>query len=336
MKLLNKHRDGSPRYAIYIGRGSPLGNPYRIGEHGTRAEVIDKYRIWLRDQLVEGNPAVVDAMRNLQDNSSLLCFCHPNLCHGSVIEEYWYEIMACGDFDMGLRNYRQKWNKNLEQEYRAWLVEKLVSRDPTVTIDFREQILSHDLVPEKYRKIKLSSVLIPLHRELTADGNYDSAIQELAKKEGFLHTPNLDGVTHINVYSKGITKLGRALSNFAPIPFEHPKDGRCASVEGYWYYLKSGRQYPYLKELYGVNAKQEGKKYPRVDDSDFIEDIKTAITCKIVQNPELEKDFKESTLPFTHYYWYGSVMDPKVLAKDTDKWMVDHLEDLRTSLRKGD
>jgi hypothetical protein len=28
---------------VYIGRGSPLGNPYIIGKDGDRAEVIKKY-----------------------------------------------------------------------------------------------------------------------------------------------------------------------------------------------------------------------------------------------------------------------------------------------------
>jgi len=167
-----------------------------------------------------------------------------------------------------------------------------------------------------------------------AQNDYDKAIIELAKKEGFLHMPHLDGITHINVYSKAQTSLGQALSNFAHISFIHPKDGKCESVEGYWYFLKSGREYPYLKELYGINAKNEGKKHPRVEDSDFIEDIKDAITCKIVQNSDLERDFKASTLPFTHYYWYGSLMSPRIMMKETDKWLIDHLESLRTSLLK--
>ena len=35
----------------YIGRPSPLGNPFMIGRDGTRDEVIAKYRVWLNDQL---------------------------------------------------------------------------------------------------------------------------------------------------------------------------------------------------------------------------------------------------------------------------------------------
>ncbi len=36
---------------VYIGRPSPLGNPYKIGEHGTRHEVLAKYRAWLWRQI---------------------------------------------------------------------------------------------------------------------------------------------------------------------------------------------------------------------------------------------------------------------------------------------
>ena len=47
-----------------------------------------------------------------------------------------------------------------------------------------------------------------------------------------------DGVTHINVYSKGTTALGRALSNFAHIPFMVVPNGRFESIEAYWYWLR--------------------------------------------------------------------------------------------------
>lgn len=33
--------------------------------------------------------------------------------------------------------------------------------------------------------------------------------------------PEMDGIDHINVYSKGKTELGKLLSNFARTPFEN-------------------------------------------------------------------------------------------------------------------
>ena len=49
-------------------------------------------------------------------------------------------------------------------------------------------------------------------------------------------TPQNDGITHINVYSKGKTTLGRWLTNFAHTPID-TIDGHFESIEGYWYWL---------------------------------------------------------------------------------------------------
>ena len=48
--------------------------------------------------------------------------------------------------------------------------------------------------------------------------------------------PTEDGITHINIYSKGQTELGKMLSNFAKFPIQ-TVDGNFMSVEGYWYFL---------------------------------------------------------------------------------------------------
>ena len=42
-RVLNKHKAGVPSGAVYIGRGSKWGNPFRIGEDGNRATVIAKH-----------------------------------------------------------------------------------------------------------------------------------------------------------------------------------------------------------------------------------------------------------------------------------------------------
>jgi len=49
-RVLNKHHAGVPAGAVYIGRGSKWGNPFRIGPDGDRAAVIAKYQRWLADQ----------------------------------------------------------------------------------------------------------------------------------------------------------------------------------------------------------------------------------------------------------------------------------------------
>lgn len=221
------------------------------------------------------------------------------------------------------------------KDYRSWLIWQLVHRNPTVTMDFRERELSQALIPNEFRdKTGTSKVVIELYDYIMQWDDYDKGIIELIKSEGLLYNPDLDGITHINVYSKGATKLGRGLSNFAPIPFIHPVDGKCASVEGYWYYLKTGRLYPHLKELIGFKAKEEGRKYDIVTIDDFIPQICQAITCKIMQNENLKEDVKNSTLPFTHYYFYGKTTRKAIPMDDKDKWLIEHLESIRRQLKE--
>jgi uncharacterized protein DUF4326 len=50
-RVLNKHHAGVPAGAVYIGRGSKWGNPFRIGRDGNRAIVIAKFERWLADSI---------------------------------------------------------------------------------------------------------------------------------------------------------------------------------------------------------------------------------------------------------------------------------------------
>ncbi|MCP9889080.1 DUF4326 domain-containing protein [Cyanobium sp. ATX 6A2] len=48
---IGKAQRGRLSYALpgqaYVGRPSPLGNPFQLGRDGSRAEVITRYRRWL-------------------------------------------------------------------------------------------------------------------------------------------------------------------------------------------------------------------------------------------------------------------------------------------------
>ena len=68
-------------YDVYIGRPSVWGNPYSIGKHGTREEVIEKYREWL-----SGQWHLLDQLDNLQ-GKVLGCHCAPLACHGDILAE---------------------------------------------------------------------------------------------------------------------------------------------------------------------------------------------------------------------------------------------------------
>src|SRR5260370_7483609 len=77
-RVLNK-KAGVPAGAVYIGRGSKWGNPYRIGAEGDRATVIRKYERWLADQ-----HHLLRALDELRSRS-LLCFCAPLACHANLL-----------------------------------------------------------------------------------------------------------------------------------------------------------------------------------------------------------------------------------------------------------
>ena len=78
-RVLNKHQAGVPEGAVYIGRGSKWGNPFRIGPDGDRAAVIAKYELWLADQR--------RLLRSLDElrGRDLVCFCAPAACHGDLL-----------------------------------------------------------------------------------------------------------------------------------------------------------------------------------------------------------------------------------------------------------
>jgi hypothetical protein len=66
-------------FEVYIGRPSKWGNPFVIGKHGTRAEVIAKYEAWLRK-----TPDLLAALPDLH-GKVLGCWCAPLPCHGDVL-----------------------------------------------------------------------------------------------------------------------------------------------------------------------------------------------------------------------------------------------------------
>ena len=150
--------------------------------------------------------------------------------------------------------------------------------------------------------------------------------------------PQTDGVDHINVYSGGATALGRGLSNFAHLPFKHPKYGFFASVEAFWYYVSTGLKHEGLRRLYGAFAKKAGQKLERVemDESAFHQLICEAITCKIEQHPKLLQALLENTLPLRHYYVYGHGALSKVRLKPEHDWQLRHMESLVAKWRAAE
>lgn len=78
-KVLNKRAAGVPPGAVYVGRGGPWGNPFRMGRDGDRAAVVARHERWLA-----GQHQLLRALDELRGRD-LVCFCAPEACHGDLL-----------------------------------------------------------------------------------------------------------------------------------------------------------------------------------------------------------------------------------------------------------
>ena len=101
IEVVNKHQlsPEEQKKCIYIGRGSPLGNPYKVKPYGPydRGATLELYEEHLRGALIRRLPRVVASMQLIEDRVlsgetvRLMCFCKQAgrdvACHGDVIKK---------------------------------------------------------------------------------------------------------------------------------------------------------------------------------------------------------------------------------------------------------
>jgi hypothetical protein len=83
-KVWNKRDPNCPKDAVYIGRPSLYGNPFVIGKHGDRDQVIWRYK---KEVIGEMTPAQLDLLKANLRGKDLVCWCKPAACHGDVLLE---------------------------------------------------------------------------------------------------------------------------------------------------------------------------------------------------------------------------------------------------------
>lgn len=95
-RVLNKYKDVIPSGAVFIGRPSKWGNPFKISPTCSRENSIRLYEMYLLS-----NAELLNSLIELQDKD-LVCFCAPLLCHGDVLLRYANKIYCphCGHFDV--------------------------------------------------------------------------------------------------------------------------------------------------------------------------------------------------------------------------------------------
>ena len=79
-RVLNMKRDGYPADAVLVDRSTPYGNPFYIGQHGTREQVCDLFDTYAAER-DEREPAWLAPLRG----RDLLCHCEPQRCHARTL-----------------------------------------------------------------------------------------------------------------------------------------------------------------------------------------------------------------------------------------------------------
>lgn len=145
--------------------------------------------------------------------------------------------------------------------------------------------------------------------------------------------PEDDGVTHINIYSRSKCELGRMLSHFYAATVNHPFLGEFANMECFWHYLATGCKHEKLRNMPAFKVKQLSKEIPKVIRDDFMEQIQIANELKILQHPSILYRFRDSTLPFEHYYTFG---EPPVVRRPNEaQELIDMFETIRTIFKEN-
>ena len=91
--VVTSRKGNEPFLGEYVGRPSPLGNPFMIGRDGTREQVIAKYRSWIVQEWDrEPHGVVMNEIRRLARLAMvqplrLICWCAPEACHADVIKQ---------------------------------------------------------------------------------------------------------------------------------------------------------------------------------------------------------------------------------------------------------
>lgn len=81
-RVLNKRTDPISSGAVFIGRPSKWGNPYKMSKTATRENVVKAYEVYLLS-----NAELMNSLHELRGRD-LVCFCAPEPCHGDVLLKY--------------------------------------------------------------------------------------------------------------------------------------------------------------------------------------------------------------------------------------------------------
>lgn len=167
-----------------------------------------------------------------------------------------------------------------------------------------------------------------------------------------MYSPADDGKTHINIYSRSKSLLGRKLSNFNPEPVCVGSAGLFKCLEGYWYWLRIHLHNPnwfkqhhlfeqQLREARGFDAKRLGRLHcksanvPNTKEcsDEFKAKFKVAMRQKLLQHQQTKTLLLENNLPLQHYYIIEKDNKEIVIPVKTHLWQLDYWQDLKEELK---
>lgn len=234
--------------------------------------------------------------------------------------------------------------KNFIRVNDSYVIDEFISHNKKeveqYTVSRFEEGLEEMLAVEKFNTMNIYKDFFILG--IIMDYEQNKNIFDNAKNKEDLD-PLLEGITHINVYTKSKFSLGKGLSNLANIGFDIDEQ-HFQSLEGFWYWNITGKRYDFFKNMTGFEAKkkglvlcEEGSAITNSDDPAFQEEIKRAIRAKIKQNPELLTELIKSTLPLKHYYYHQgtkNILAFKITDKSKYQWQLDEMERIRELCQK--
>lgn len=141
----------------------------------------------------------------------------------------------------------------------------------------------------------------------------------------------LDGKTFINMGSPARSNLGRMLQSTSHSPFDHVNYGRFASIEGFWWWIKSVERDDRMRTLAGAAARRMGQSLTSTSVRDFKLYVIRAIWAKVTQNKPIFKSLMASgTTPIVSFYYSGNMNVPTV--DPATSWVMKSLEIMRSYL----
>lgn len=235
--------------------------------------------------------------------------------------------------------------KNFIRVNDSYVIDEFISHNKKeiekYTVSRFEERIEKTLAIEKFNTMNIYKDFFILG--IVMDYEQNKNIFDNAKNKEEDLDPLLEGITHINVYTKSKFSLGKGLSNLANIGFDIDEQ-HFQSLEGFWYWNITGKRYDSFKNMIGFEAKkkglvlcEEGSAVTNSDDPAFQEEIKRAIRAKIKQNPELLTDLIKSTLPLKHYYYHQgtkNILAFKITDKSKYQWQLDEMERIRELCQK--